>query len=284
MVRWTAGYARVVQRTVLITGAGSGIGLASAVEAARLGFSTVAAVHRPDQADDVRHAARAAGTEVATEVLDVTDDERAGELIRRLEPWALVNNAGYLNPGLIEDVSPEDARRQFDTMVFAPMRLAQHALPGMRRQGGGRIVNVSSALVGVGTPFQGWYTAAKQAIAALSDALRVEVAPHAVEVVVVEPGAVETPLWDKAREDLVARRDRSREPERYDHALAALEQLRRMGGDPDDIAQVVGATLHAGRPRYRYQVGTGSLAMRVGGRLVPTSVRDRVTRTVAGLR
>lgn len=272
-----------MQRTVLVTGAGSGIGLAIAVEAARLGFRSVAAVQREDQLDDVRRAAEDAGTSVATEVLDVTDEPRAADLVPRLAPWALVNNAGYMNAGLLEDVPLADARRQFETMVLAPVRLVQLALPGMRRQGGGRVINVSSALVGMGPPFQGWYVAAKQALAALSDALRAELLPYAIDVVIVEPGAVATDIWEGARRELAALRDRSPDPVRYDRAAAALDELGRRGGDPAEVAEVVGAALHAGHPRFTYTVGRGARAADLAGRLLPTSVRDRVTRAVAGL-
>jgi NAD(P)-dependent dehydrogenase (short-subunit alcohol dehydrogenase family) len=90
-----------------------------------------------------------AGVDVAVEVLDVTDDAAASRVIERVQPWALVNNAAYMNAGLLEDVSLDEARRQYDVMLFAPVRLTQLALPGMRRRGGGRIVNISSVAGGV---------------------------------------------------------------------------------------------------------------------------------------
>src|SRR5690606_37536519 len=135
---------RAVERTVLVTGAGSGIGLATAVEAARLGFRAVAAVHRAEQADDVRGAAAVAGVEVEVDQLDVTDDARAVEVVDAWRPWGLVNAAGLMLPGPVAETPPEDARRHLEVMVLAPVRLTQLALPWMRRQGGGRVLNVSS--------------------------------------------------------------------------------------------------------------------------------------------
>ncbi|MBN2623745.1 MAG: SDR family NAD(P)-dependent oxidoreductase [Acidimicrobiales bacterium] len=273
-----------MERSVLITGAGSGIGLASALEAGRLGFRPVAAVHRADQVDDVTRAATDAGVDVATEVLDVTDERTAAAVIDRVAPWALVNNAGYMNAGLIEDVPIDDVRRQYEVMVFAPIRLAQLALPGMRRRGGGRIVNISSAVQGLALPFQGWYDAAKHALSAASDALRTEVTRYGVDVVVVEPGAIATPLWAGARAEVRQRQADAVDPAPYEDAVTMIDEMRAQAGDVDEVGRVVGDVLHAGHPRYRYRVGAGSVGLSVAAQLVPTSVRDTVTRALGGLR
>ena len=272
-----------MKRTVLVTGAGSGIGLASAVEAARLGFRAVAAVHRPEQVDGVHEAAGTAGAAVAVEVLDVTDDDAVAALVDREEPWAVVESAGYMNAGLVEDVPIEHARHQLDVMLLAPARLAQLVLPGMRRRGGGRIVVISSPLGEANLPFQGWYGACKRALGALTDALRVEVVDDAVDVVLIEPGAADTPLWDRARAELADRREGSTRPDRYDRAIVLLDEVRSRAADPTEVAAIVGEALHAAHPRYRYRTPTGALPFALGARLVPTSVRDRVVRAVGAL-
>jgi NAD(P)-dependent dehydrogenase (short-subunit alcohol dehydrogenase family) len=272
-----------MQRTVVVTGAGSGIGLATAVEAARLGFRAVAAVHRPEQVDGVNEAAATAGVAVGVVVLDVTDDDAVATLVDREEPWAVVESAGYMNAGLIEDVPVEDARHQLDVMLLAPARLTQLVLPGMRRRGGGRIVVISSPLGEANLPFQGWYGACKRALGALTDALRVEVVDDAVDVVLIEPGAADTPLWDKARAELADRRERSTRPDRYDRAIVLLDEARSRAADPADVAATVGEALHAAHPRYRYRTPTGAVPFALGARLVPTSVRDRVVRAVSAL-
>ena len=274
-----------MQRTVLITGAGSGIGLATAIEAARLGFRAVAAVHRPEQTAGVVAAAADAGLASAVEaaVLDVTDDDAAAELVERVEPWAVVACAGFTNSGLIEDVTTDEVRHQLEVMLVAPARLVQLALPGMRRRGGGRIVVVSSPLGEASLPLQGWYSATKRALSSLCDALRVEVIDDAVDVVLVEPGAAATPLWDRSRAELVGRRDRSVRPDVYDRGIALLDEVRERAADPARVAEVVGRTLHAAHPRFRYRTPTAAVPFAVAARLVPTSVRDRVVRTMAGL-
>jgi NAD(P)-dependent dehydrogenase (short-subunit alcohol dehydrogenase family) len=275
-----------MERVVLVTGAGSGIGLASALEAARLGFSVVAGVHEASELDGVREAAAAAhlpAGSVDAEVLDVTDEGAARTLIEARQPWALVNNAAVVNAGLLADVTPDEARHQFEVMVFAPMRLAQLALPGMCRAGGGRIVNVSSIAADTTTPMLGWYQAAKAALSSASSVLRQEAQQLGVDVVVIEPGVIETEIWAKAADDLARRRDASAEPEAYDRAIAAMEEAREHGTDIEEVAQVVGAALHAGHPRFRYRVGAGARALPLVEKVLPTGLRDRFTRAAAAL-
>ena len=163
-------------KAVLTTGANSGIGLATAVTLATLGFRSIGTVRSEAKADAVIAAAKEAGVRVETVLLDVTDAMRCAEVVNRVRPWAIVNNAGYSGVGAIEDVSDDEARHQLETMVVAPMRLARLALPHMRAAGDGRIVNVSSIYGLTTTPFSGWYQASKHALEAASDALRLEVA------------------------------------------------------------------------------------------------------------
>jgi NAD(P)-dependent dehydrogenase (short-subunit alcohol dehydrogenase family) len=270
-----------VERRVIVTGAGSGIGRATALEAARLGFGVVAAVRREAQVDEVERAVRDADVKVLVEVLDVTDDDRATEIIERYTPWGLVNAAGLLSPGFLADTPPSEARLHLDVMVLAPLRLGQLALPSMRASGGGRIVNVSSFLGDERLPMLGWYQAANQALNVLSGRLRAELAHDGVEVVLIEPGPHATPLWSKARSSLLQRRGQSPEPDAYDRTSTALAAIERAGGDPDKVATVIGAALHAGHPRSRYRIGPSTPATMLA-RALPPRIRDRVTRTVAG--
>jgi NAD(P)-dependent dehydrogenase (short-subunit alcohol dehydrogenase family) len=268
--------------TAVVTGANSGIGLATSLELARRGLRTVGTVRSDAKAELVHRAARDVGVTVETRLLDVTDTDRCAEVIDELRPVALVNNAGYGLTGAIEDVGDDEARRLFETMVFAPVRLARLALPGMRAQGEGRIVMVSSIYGRTATPLTGWYQAAKHALEGLSDALRVEVARDDIHVILVEPGGVRTGIWDDLHRDVEARSGSA-----YGDAYRRTEDLtRRMSalmGDPQRCAEVITAALTSSHPRARYLVGADAHLAALASQAVPTPIRDRVTRKLLGL-
>src|SRR5436190_8672225 len=193
--------------TVLTTGANSGIGLATMIELAKRGFHSVGSVRSEEKARHVKAEAEKAGVSVDTVLLDVTDAEASERIVNELRPFALVNNAGSQITGAVEEISDDEVRQALETMLVAPMRMARLALPHMRAAGRGRIVNVSSIYGVATTPLTGWYQAAKHGLEAVSDALRVEVAGAGVHVVLVEPGSVDTDIWEDATEDLAQRRE-----------------------------------------------------------------------------
>jgi NAD(P)-dependent dehydrogenase (short-subunit alcohol dehydrogenase family) len=269
-------------RTVLVTGASSGIGLATAVELARRGYRSIGSVRSEQKAAVVAAAADEAGVEVETVQFDVTDADAVARTLSSLRLYALVNNAGYGLTGAVEDVDDGEVRRLFETMVFAPMRLARLALPAMREDGGGRIVNVSS-IYGVATgPLTGWYQAAKHALEAVSDALRLEVAGAGVKVVLVEPGGFKTGIWDDLDRDVEAHAG-----SRLGGAYRRTVQLTRLAGpimgQPEQCAKVIARAVSARAPRARYVVGYDAQVLAAADRLTPTMVKDRVLRTLMGL-
>ena len=266
-------------RTVLVTGANAGVGLETAIHLARLGFRVVGTVRNGDKADTLRSAATAAGVSVETEILELTDDAACARLVPALDPWAVVNNAGYMNPGLVVDVTPDEALRQLHAMVVAPMHLAALAVPGMRRRGEGRIVNVTSALSHATAAMTGWYQGAKHALAAVTDALRREVAGDGIEVVMVEPGGIKTPLWDKARADLVRRSGHTADPVAYDRSLAVLDRSRNAMAPPGKVASVIADALTAGQPKAVYRVGADAAVLEILNVVLPDRLRDRLART-----
>lgn len=269
-------------RTVLTTGANSGIGLATAIEVARAGFRSIGTVRSEDKADVLRKAAADAGVEVEARLLDVTDADACEDVLRDLSLYGLVNNAGYSNAGAVEDVSDDDARHQLETMTIAPMRLARLALPAMRANKTGRIVNVSSIAGRTTTPLSGWYQASKHALEAVSDALRMEVAGDGIKVVLVEPGGFKTGIWDSMERD-VNERAGSRFGDAYRRSLQMVRITDPLMGAPEGVAKVIVNSLKSSSPRARYLVGIDAQALALTERLTPTAVKDRVIRLALGL-
>ncbi len=162
------------------------------------------------------------------------------------------------------------------------MRLARLALPHMRLAGGGRIVNVSSIYGLTTTPFSGWYQASKHALEAASDALRLEVAHDGVNVVLIEPGGFKTGIWDQLELD-ISRRAGSNYVVGYERTRTLLKVFTSFMGEPEAVAHAIGKALTARSPRARYLVGPDAQAIAAAQPLIPTRLRDRVTRLVAGL-
>jgi NAD(P)-dependent dehydrogenase (short-subunit alcohol dehydrogenase family) len=246
-------------RAVLITGCSSGIGRATAERLLAGGWRVYATARRPETVADL------ADRGAVTLPLDVTDEDSMAAAVRHVESAdggidALVNNAGYGLYGPVETTSMTEVRRQFETNFFGLVRLTQLALPGMRRAGRGRIVNVSSMGGRITMPGGGFYHASKHAVEALSDVLRFEVRGFGVHVVVVEPGTVRTPWIDTAVETAPA--PDADDP--YGPFTSSLTDrirrgyegpLARLASSPERVAAVIERALRARRPRARYVVG-----------------------------
>lgn len=269
------------RRTVLTTGANSGIGLATVLEAARRGHRSVGTVRSAKKAKVVHRAAADAGVEVETALLDVTDADVGADVIDRFRPDALVNNAGFSVTGAIEDVTDDEARFAFETMVLAPMRLARLSAPHMRDRGWGRIVNVSSIYGRTSTPLTGWYQGCKQALEGLSDALRMELARDGIRVVLVQPGGFKTGIWEETERE-VAKRAGSRFDPSYERTLTSAQLWQPIMGEPARCAKVILDAIE-GTPRARYLVGIDAQMLGVAEKVVPTFVRDRIARLTLGL-
>ncbi len=192
---------------------------------------------------------------------------------------ALVNNAGYGRRGPLELVPVEAIRRNFETNVFALVALTQLVLPHLRERGAGRIVNIGSVAGRIARPFSSTYDATKHALNAFSDALRGEVRPFGIDVVVIEPGFILTEFLEAARE---ASGDVEPSGTVYAGPWAALdaatERLRRIAGKPDDIARLVERALTARRPRTRYAGPLHAKVFLALRRFLPDRVFDRALR------
>lgn len=270
------------RRTVVVTGANSGLGLASVVAVAKAGFHAVGTVRSDEKAEVVARAAADAGVEVATRLLDVTDADGCAGVIEELRPWGLVNNAGVGTAGAIEDVDDDEARRILEIMVIAPMRLARLAIPHQRAQGGGRTVNISSVYGFASTPLTGWYQGAKHALEGLTDALRMEVAGDGIGVVLVQPGGFETNIWREV-DAITETRAGSRYETSYQRSQRVTDIWRHFMGSPDEVAGVVLKALEARRPRARYLVGRDALVISAAEKVGARPLVDRLTRLTLDL-
>jgi NAD(P)-dependent dehydrogenase (short-subunit alcohol dehydrogenase family) len=270
-------------KAVLITGCASGIGRATARRLAESGWTVYATARRPEALAEL------AALGCKTLALDVTDERSMRAAVAAVEVaegavGVLVNNAGYSQSGAVETVPLELVRRQFETNLFGLLRLTQLVLPGMRRQGWGRIVMLSSMGGRLTFPGGGIYHASKHALEALSDALRYEVAGFGIDVVVVEPGIIRTGFGANAARSL-----ERLEAGPYAGFQEAVERatvnvyekgpLARLGGRPEVVARVIERAIAARRPRTRYLV-TPSARLLVGlRRVLPDRTWDRLLET-----
>uniref|UniRef100_B8HZ77 Short-chain dehydrogenase/reductase SDR n=1 Tax=Cyanothece sp. (strain PCC 7425 / ATCC 29141) TaxID=395961 RepID=B8HZ77_CYAP4 len=242
----------------LVTGASSGIGKATAIALKSAGFTTYATARNPQTLSDLA----LKGCHILQ--LDVTDEASMLAAVRSIEAKhgaisVLVNNAGYSQIGPLEELTMEEIRRQFETNVFGLLRMCQLVLPGMRSQGYGRIINVSSMGGNFTTPGNGAYHASKYAVESFTDALRYEVQPFGVDVVSVQPTGVRTPFVEK----LYALMPKTGSDSPYAAFKRNIEaQIRQMfrGNawgilNPEDVAKVIVQAVFVRRPQTRYTVG-----------------------------
>ncbi len=272
-----------VRPSVLITGCSTGIGRAAAKHLAQRSWTVFATARRPETIADLREAG------CRTLPLDVCDEDSMRGAVDEVERVAgavgvLVNNAGYGLQGPVEELDLDDVRAQFETNLVGPLRLTQMVLPGMRRQGRGRIVNLSSVAGRLSLPAGGAYHASKYAIEAMSDALRFEVRGFGIDVIIVEPGAIRSRWMDKAVASLEPPEDYSG-PYRALRASAARQlrgahrgMLRLAARSPEAVARVIARAIEDEHPAPRYVVPNVARLFIAAPRLLPVRVWDTVLR------
>ncbi|MCS7282086.1 MAG: SDR family oxidoreductase [Anaerolineae bacterium] len=239
-------------KVVLITGASSGIGKACAEYLAQKGYRVFGTSRSAPRNPEV------SPTGLTMFYMDVNDDRSVQEgvdfVLRqagRLD--AVVNNAGFGIAGSVEDTSIEEAKAQLETNFFGTLRVCRAALPVMRAQGGGTIVNISSLGGIIALPFQGLYSASKFAVEGLTEALRMEAQPFGIRVVLVEPGDTRTGFTD--RRVRVAASANSVYRPYFERVIQVVEADERNGTHPEAVARVVERILRHPNPAPRYRVG-----------------------------
>ena len=274
-------------RNVLITGASTGIGRACAVALDRRGFRVLAGVRKEADGESLTKES----PKIEPVILDVTDSASIQAAAKGIdELYALVNNAGITVAGPVEYLPIDDIRRQFEVNVFGQIAVTQSVLPKIRASRG-RIVFMSSVGGRVpSTPFVSPYNGSKHALESFGDALRVELRPWGIEVVLVEPGAIATPIWEKSAS--AANEIRGGMPpefeERYGAAADKTEKFAltrgRKGIAPEKVAEKVVEALTVTRPKPRYMVGTDAKIQSALFSVLPDRARDALFAQITGLR
>jgi NAD(P)-dependent dehydrogenase (short-subunit alcohol dehydrogenase family) len=271
------------QEIVIVTGASTGMGAATARELAHRGYHVLAGVRR----DSDGAALTAAGIEPV--ILDITDPDQIAALTFRVERdpqkrplRALVNNAGIPGAGPVEAWPLEDWRRLFEVNLFGHIAVTQALLPALLRSKG-RIVNISSLNGKLSTAGYGPYASSKFALEAMSNALRNELAPFGVQVVVVEPGGVKTEMSVQGITGLshLGARMTPDQHDRYDDLMQAIPShvaaFTKAGVTSEAAAQKIAKAVTDRKPRTRYTIGATAAFLIGAARLLPDRLLDRMT-------
>ena len=244
------------QKVIMITGASSGMGKDAALKLIRDGHVVYGAARRVEKMKDL---VDAGGHSIA---MDVTKEDQVLAGVKKVLDEqgridVLINNAGYGLYGSVEDVSMEDARRQFDVNIFGLARLTKEVLPHMRAQGSGRIINISSMGGKIYTPLGAWYHATKHALEGWSDCLRLELKQFNIDVVVIEPGAIETEFGDVMGKPMLER-SAGGPYEKMAQMVAKTTEAAYVPGASSPtsvIANLISKAISASRPKTRYAAG-----------------------------
>ena len=279
-------------KSVLITGASTGIGRASALRMDADGWRVFASVRREKDAAKLRDAA---SERLVPLMLDVTDANQIaavaaqiGEAVGGRGLDGLVNNAGMAVMSPLETIPLDDLRKQLEVNLVAQVAVTQAMLP-LIRTARGRVVFLSSIGGRMAMPFGAPYHASKYGIEAVVDCLRQELRPWKIDVVAIEPGSIDTPIWERGEgvaDELAGRAPAAQEElygEKIESFRGAVRRTAERGIPPAKVANAVQHALTARRPRTRYLVGADARGQALLARIVPTRVMDRIVARAMGL-
>jgi NAD(P)-dependent dehydrogenase (short-subunit alcohol dehydrogenase family) len=257
-----------MNRTALVTGASSGIGLATAGALAARGYRVLGTSRDPESLPPEK---RAAGVEYLPLDLDSADSIEA--LAGRLAGVdILVNNAGESQSGPFEELPGEALRRVFQVNVLGPVRLSQLALPGMRERGYGRVVMVGSMLASFPLAYRSSYVATKAALKGFSNGARHELSPYGVWLTTVEPGSINTGISERRTKYIAPDSPHRRD---FETMVTALDRNERAGVTPARVAGVIVGAIEAARPRPRYAVGSNAPFAFALRRMLPATLTEK---------
>jgi short-subunit dehydrogenase len=245
------------KKVILITGASSGMGKETALHLIKEGYIVYGAARRVEQMQDLTqnggHAIK----------MDITNDEQVKAAVKQIideqgQIDVLINNAGYGLYGAVEDITIEDAKRQFDVNIFGLAKITKEVLPHMRSKKSGKIINISSMGGKMYTPLGAWYHATKHALEGWSDCLRLELKQFDIDVVIIEPGVIATEFGDVVYEPMLKNSgEGAYKSLAQKMAKATKESYAKKGAasPPSVISKVISKAIRAKRPRTRYVAG-----------------------------
>lgn len=248
-------------KTAIVTGSSSGFGELIAIELAKSGYNVIATMRNLNKKEPLLKAAAAENVteKITVFQLDVTLQESIEEFKMFVQSLVsvelLVNNAGYAQGGFCEELSVAEYRNQFETNFFGVIAVTQAVLPVMRKQGSGKIVNMSSISGKFGFPGLSAYAASKHALEGFSESLRIELKPFGIDVVLVEPGSYKTNIWQSVEK--ISLQDQSPYESSLVSIMNELKKSETSYGDPLEVARLVAGIASAQAPQLRYPIGKG---------------------------
>ena len=248
-----------MEKVAVVTGASSGIGFETALALAREGYHTYATMRDITKSDKIKELGEKDGLKINVLELDVDNDDSVKVAIKKILDEkqridVLVNNAGWGLWGCVEDVSVDEFKTQFETNFFSVIRLIQEVGPTMRKQGSGKIINISSVAGRIGFPASPAYISSKFALEGLSESLRLEMAPFGVDVIIIEPGVIKTNFLNPVR---LAKKSESDTAYRDITArvVSGVKMMAEMGTPPKEVADTIVKSINDDKPLPRYIVG-----------------------------
>ena len=271
---------------VLITGASSGFGMLSSLRFAAKGYQVIATMRDLRKNTDLMSRALQSGIDgnIICWHLDVTVDNEIESIVQNIEKDfgrldILVNNAGFAVGGMVEEVPIDAWRAQLETNFFAVVRLSQAVLPLMRKQRSGKIFNIGSISGRIGIPGYAPYCASKYALEGFSESLRYELNPFGIHVVLIEPGAYKTQIWDKGFEN-IHKAPSSPYSKMMDTVLTYSRKTAESAPDPDEVARKIIEISALRKPKLRYAMGKGSRFSLIGKALLPWKLYELILLTL----
>ena len=248
-----------MEKVAVITGTSSGIGFETALALAREGYYTYATMRDTTKSEKIKELGQKENLKIDVLELDVDDENSVKTAIQKILDQKqridiLVNNAGWGLWGCVEDVSIDEFKAQFDTNFFSIIRLIQEVGPTMRKQGSGKIINISSVAGRIGFPASPAYISSKFALEGLSESLRLEMAPFGVDVIIIEPGVIKTNFLNPVRLSKNSETDTAYS-DITNKVVSGVKMMAEMGTHPKEVADTIVKAAKDEKPIPRYIVG-----------------------------